>query len=111
MYFNLYLDYRSIFLSDASSNVYRAIGVERVRVANLCVTRSKMMHLTLTCEMRGYRIIQRILDSLRMTNVAWFPWAADERLCAHGPTGCSGSMATRALSGGHGEDVLGSFSR
>jgi hypothetical protein len=51
------------------------IGVERVRVghvANLCVTRSRMMHLTRTCEMRGFRIIQRILDSLRMMTVACY---------------------------------------
>jgi hypothetical protein len=42
-------------LSDALANVYGAIGVERVRVGrvvNLCITRSEMMHITLTCEMR-----------------------------------------------------------
>jgi hypothetical protein len=44
------------FLSDPLSNVYGAIGVERVRVghvANLCITRSGMRHLTLTCEMHA----------------------------------------------------------
>jgi hypothetical protein len=48
MYFNLYLHYRSIFLSNVLSSVYGAIGVERVRVervANLCITHSEMMHL------------------------------------------------------------------
>jgi hypothetical protein len=32
----------------------------------------RMMHLTLTCEMCGSRIVQRILDSLRMTTVACY---------------------------------------
>jgi hypothetical protein len=47
----------------------------RVRVglvANLCVIRSGMMHLTLTYEMCGFRIVHRILDSLRMTIVACY---------------------------------------
>jgi hypothetical protein len=52
-----------------------AIGVEHVRVghvANLCVTRSGTMHLTLTCEMRGSRIVQRILDSMRMSIIVFY---------------------------------------
>jgi hypothetical protein len=55
--------------------VYGAIVVERVcvgRVANLCVARSRMTHLTWTYEIRGSRIIQRILDSLRMMTVACY---------------------------------------
>jgi hypothetical protein len=72
------------FLSDALWNMYiYAISVERVcvgrvenlcvgHVANLCVTRSETMHLTWTYEMRGSWIIQRILDSLRMTTVACY---------------------------------------
>jgi hypothetical protein len=49
MYFNRYLHYCSIFLSDALLNIYGAIGVEHVhvrRVANICVTCSGTMHLT-----------------------------------------------------------------
>jgi hypothetical protein len=33
---------------------------------NLCVTHSGMMHLTLSCEVHHSRIVQCILDSLRM---------------------------------------------
>jgi hypothetical protein len=53
--------------------IYGAIGVERVRVGcvvNQCITRSGMMHLTLTCEMHGSLIVHHILDSLRMMTVA-----------------------------------------
>jgi hypothetical protein len=39
---------------------------------NLCVTHFVMMHLTLTCELRGSWILQRILDSLRMMKVACY---------------------------------------
>jgi hypothetical protein len=49
--------------------------VERVRVghvANLCVTHSRMIHLTCTCEMSGSRVVQRILDSLKMATVACY---------------------------------------
>jgi hypothetical protein len=49
LYFNLFTLSLNIFLSDALSSVYGAIGVERVcvgRVANLCVTHSGTMHLT-----------------------------------------------------------------
>jgi hypothetical protein len=42
------------------------------RVANLCVTCSGLMHLTRTSEMRGYRIIQLILDNLRIVTVACY---------------------------------------
>jgi hypothetical protein len=54
--------------------VYGAIGVERVRivcVANLCVTHSRMIHLTWTCEIHGFWIVQHILDNLRMVTVAF----------------------------------------
>jgi hypothetical protein len=47
--FNLFTLSLNIFLSDALSSVYGAIGVERIHVgcvANLCVTRSRMMHVT-----------------------------------------------------------------
>jgi hypothetical protein len=49
LYFNLFTLSLNIFLSDSLSSVYGAIGVEHVcvgRVANICVTRSRMMHLT-----------------------------------------------------------------
>jgi hypothetical protein len=39
---------------------------------NLCVTHSGMMHLTLTCEMRGSFIVQRILDNLRIMTIACY---------------------------------------
>jgi hypothetical protein len=45
--------------------VYGVIGVEYVcvvHIANLCFTRLGMMHLTLTYEIRGSQIIQRILE-------------------------------------------------
>jgi hypothetical protein len=63
------------FLSDALLNIYGAIGVEHVsvgHVANLCVTCSRTMHLTWTCEMRGFQIVQRILDNLRMMTIVYY---------------------------------------
>jgi hypothetical protein len=45
----IYLHYRSIFLSDALSSIYGAVGVEHVRVgriANLYITHSGTMYLT-----------------------------------------------------------------
>jgi hypothetical protein len=64
------------FLFDALWNMFiYTIGVERVcvgHVVNLCVSRSEMMHLTWTCEMRGSRIVQCILDNLRMVIVACY---------------------------------------
>jgi hypothetical protein len=75
LYFNLFTLSLIIILSDALSSIYGAIGVEHVRVghiANLCVTHSRMMHLIWTCEIRGSWIIQRILDSLRMTTVVCY---------------------------------------
>jgi hypothetical protein len=54
---------------------YGAIGVEPVCVGgevNLCVTHAGMMHLTLTCEMHGSRIVHCILDSLRMATVVCY---------------------------------------
>jgi hypothetical protein len=54
MYFNLYLYYLSIISIQYLSNVYGAIDIEHVRaehVANICITRSGMMHFTLTYEM------------------------------------------------------------
>jgi hypothetical protein len=63
------------FLSNDLSSVYGAIGVECVRVGcvkNICVTHSEMMHLTWTCEMCDFRIVQRILDSLKITTVACY---------------------------------------
>jgi hypothetical protein len=41
----------------AIANIYGEICVEHVRVgrvANICVIHSGTMHLTLTCEMRGF---------------------------------------------------------
>jgi hypothetical protein len=55
--------------------VQEAIGVAGVRVgciANICITRSGTMHLTLTCEIRDSRIVQRILYNLRMMIVACY---------------------------------------
>jgi hypothetical protein len=55
--------------------VYEAIGVAHVcvgHVANLYVTRLRTMHLTLTYEMCGSRIVQRILDILRMATVTCY---------------------------------------
>jgi hypothetical protein len=64
------------FLSDALWNMFiYMIRVECVRVgyvANLCVTRSGTMYLTWTCEMRGSRIVLRILGSLRMMTVVCY---------------------------------------
>jgi hypothetical protein len=71
----IYLYYRSIFFQMLYQVYIYAIGVERVhvgRVANLCVTRSGMMYLTWTCEMRGSWIIHRILDNLRIVTVACY---------------------------------------
>jgi hypothetical protein len=74
MYFNLYLHYHSIyFYSMCLSNVYKAIGVEHVcvgYVVNLYVIRLGTVHLTLTCKMHGFQIIQRILDDLRIATIA-----------------------------------------
>jgi hypothetical protein len=36
---------------------------------NICVTQSRSMHLSFTCEVHGSRIVQHILDNLRMENV------------------------------------------
>jgi hypothetical protein len=87
IYFRLYLPFLlNVFyvlhfnLFTLSLNIYSvrfiyAICVERVHVghiANLCITRLRMMHLTWTYEMCGYRIVNRILDSLRMTTVACY---------------------------------------
>jgi hypothetical protein len=59
-------------LSDVSiiAIVYEAIGV--AHVANLCVTHLGKMYFTLTCEMCDSRMVQRILDSLRITIVAYY---------------------------------------
>jgi hypothetical protein len=46
LYFNLFTLLLIIFLSNALSSVYGAIGVQCVHVVNLCGTRSRMMHLT-----------------------------------------------------------------
>jgi hypothetical protein len=55
--------------------LFTRLGVKCVcvgHVANLCITRSETMHLTRTCEMRDSRIVQRILNILRMTTVACY---------------------------------------
>jgi hypothetical protein len=66
----------NICLSDTLWNMFiYAIGVERVHVgyvANICVTRSETMHLTWTYEMCGSRIVQCILDSLRIMTIACY---------------------------------------
>jgi hypothetical protein len=62
----------NIFLSDVLVIIYEAICVARVRVANLCVSRSATMHLILTREMRGSQIVQRNLDSIRMMIVTCY---------------------------------------
>jgi hypothetical protein len=65
--------------------VYGPIGVERIRVgrvANICVTHSGIMHLTLTCEMCGSRIVQRILNILRITTVACYLVSASCIFCS-----------------------------
>jgi hypothetical protein len=65
--------------------VYGPIGVERIRVgrvANICVTHSGIMHLTLTCEMCGSRIVQRILNILRIATVACYVVSASCIFCS-----------------------------
>jgi hypothetical protein len=41
-------------------------------LTNICVTHSRMMHLTFTRELHGSQIVQHILDNLRMANVACY---------------------------------------
>jgi hypothetical protein len=41
-------------------------------LANLYVTHSEMMHLALSCEVHHFKIVQRILDSLRMMTSVYY---------------------------------------
>jgi hypothetical protein len=59
----IYLHYCSIFFSMFYELFIYMTSVERVRIVNICVTRLGTM-------MRHSRIVQHILDSLRMTIVA-----------------------------------------